>query len=284
MEHFEEFLTQIKEARIGKNISLEEVSQKTRINIKFLEALEDGNISFLPKPYVLAFIKSFARSVGINEREVEGKFANIAHQPEIEIKDEAEETEKIESEKTPGWFDRIKSKDEESGILGGLNFRLLAVAAAVIALLIYVGTQMNPSREQFEVTGPQITEEEMLSVPESTTTVTPQSQSLRLRGVASARTWLSIIFDGNETREFNLQSGDQITWTANESFQFRIGRAHALSLSLNGRELGPLGPETSLVWDMVINKNGIASKELRTRTDLPQQSSPDSTQSSGAPQ
>jgi len=73
------FLKELKSLREKKNLPLEEISDKTRINLKFLQQIESGEIDFLPPAYVKAFIKTYAKYVGMNVevtvREVEELFA-----------------------------------------------------------------------------------------------------------------------------------------------------------------------------------------------------------------
>ncbi len=59
------FTEELKEQRERAGITLQNVAAKTRIDIKFLEALEDGNFNFLPDIYVKAFIKQYAKFVGL---------------------------------------------------------------------------------------------------------------------------------------------------------------------------------------------------------------------------
>lgn len=60
---------ELKTARLGKKLSLDDVSQLTRIQKHYLEQLEDGNFSFLPKGYVYACIKTYMREMGLDESE-----------------------------------------------------------------------------------------------------------------------------------------------------------------------------------------------------------------------
>jgi cytoskeletal protein RodZ len=71
------FTEELKDAREKTGITLQIVAAKTRIDIKFLEALEDGNFNFLPELYVKAFIKQYAKVVGLDEDETIQKY-NIA--------------------------------------------------------------------------------------------------------------------------------------------------------------------------------------------------------------
>ena len=64
------FADELKSARLKKGISLEQMAAKTRIDIKFLEAIDNGNFGFLPELYVKAFIKQYANVVELDEDEV----------------------------------------------------------------------------------------------------------------------------------------------------------------------------------------------------------------------
>jgi hypothetical protein len=170
--------------------------------------------------------------------------------------------------------------EEKESFLKGSTIRVLLIVIPLVAGLIYIGTQLNQSPSRFEVANIPVTEEEKENValqkepePEKI-----QTQQLNLRAVASGTTWMRIITDKRDTAEHNLRQGDQVEWKAFSGFQLRIGRAHAVRFFLNGNDLGELGRDTQLVWEMLITSNGIEAKELRTRTDLPQQSAPAATQ------
>lgn len=58
---------QLKEARLQKGMSLDDVQEVTKIRKKYLEAIEAGDYKVLPGSfYVRAFIKTYAEAVGVN--------------------------------------------------------------------------------------------------------------------------------------------------------------------------------------------------------------------------
>ena len=71
MKHFGE---ELKVVRESKNISLQDISKETRINIKFIEAIEAGDLSILPQTYIRAFIKSYAKHIGLDSEETIAKY------------------------------------------------------------------------------------------------------------------------------------------------------------------------------------------------------------------
>ena len=65
----------LREVRIGKGISLEEVSRATKIKIAFLSAIEDGMYEKLPSSsYAQGFVKNYVQFLGFSEREAMALF------------------------------------------------------------------------------------------------------------------------------------------------------------------------------------------------------------------
>ena len=63
------------EARQQLGLSIAEVADRIRVRREFLEALEEMNIKMLPgKAYALAFLRSYARALGLDERAIVDQF------------------------------------------------------------------------------------------------------------------------------------------------------------------------------------------------------------------
>lgn len=57
---------QLEKARVARGRSLDDIASQTKINRRHLEAIEAGDLTRLPQgPYVKAFIREFARAVGV---------------------------------------------------------------------------------------------------------------------------------------------------------------------------------------------------------------------------
>ena len=59
-----QFYKELKEIRVSKEISLQDLQDKTKINIRYLEAIESGNFEVLPTPYLRLFIRAYALEIG----------------------------------------------------------------------------------------------------------------------------------------------------------------------------------------------------------------------------
>lgn len=63
--------TRLKEARLSKGYSLDDLQEITKIQKRYLVAIEEGNYSIMPGTfYVRAFIKQYAEAVGLNPEEI----------------------------------------------------------------------------------------------------------------------------------------------------------------------------------------------------------------------
>ena len=69
MEQAETFYHALKQLRVAQGISLEDISARTKINIRFLEALEQGDLEILPKTYIRLFLRSYCKEIGADVKE-----------------------------------------------------------------------------------------------------------------------------------------------------------------------------------------------------------------------
>lgn len=61
----------LKNARIAKKLSLEDVAKATKIRTSFLQAIEKGEYQNLPSSaYATGFVRNYAAFVGLSEREI----------------------------------------------------------------------------------------------------------------------------------------------------------------------------------------------------------------------
>ena len=60
MSTTETFFSILKEHRESKSIQIEEISEYTKINPKYIEAIEEGNFDILPNVYMRLFLRSYA--------------------------------------------------------------------------------------------------------------------------------------------------------------------------------------------------------------------------------
>jgi cytoskeletal protein RodZ len=87
------FHEELKELRIEKGISLEDIFRITKIRVSLLEKLEEGDFSIAPGPFLHAFLREYAEVIGIDPNRVIARFENKAQSidetvPSVELKPE----------------------------------------------------------------------------------------------------------------------------------------------------------------------------------------------------
>jgi len=66
------FYIELKELRKSKDITLEQIHNRTKINIRYLRAIEAGDFDIMPIPYLRLFLRAYAEEIGGNaERSLE---------------------------------------------------------------------------------------------------------------------------------------------------------------------------------------------------------------------
>ena len=99
--------TILKEARIAKNLSLDDLQEITKIQKRYLIGIEEGNYSLMPGNfYVRAFIKQYAEAVGLDPEELFEEFNN--------------EIPSTHADDIPGQLSRVKTK--QRSVKGVLSF------------------------------------------------------------------------------------------------------------------------------------------------------------------
>ena len=63
------------EARLQLGLGIDQIAERIRVRREFLEALEQMNVKLLPgKAYALAFLRSYARELGLDEKAIVDQF------------------------------------------------------------------------------------------------------------------------------------------------------------------------------------------------------------------
>lgn len=129
----------LKQARLEKNLSLDYLQETTKIQKRYLTAIEEGNFKILPgKFYAKAFIKEYANAVGLDPNELLEHFY---------------EEPSVQEEEKPAEYTRVKQRRDNSpsrssaSILPKVTVVLLIVAIVVLAIVFYSKTASDSSTD-----------------------------------------------------------------------------------------------------------------------------------------
>ena len=59
-----QFYKELKDLRESRGISIDEISERTKINIQYLQDIESGNFSEIETPYLRLFLRAYAEEIG----------------------------------------------------------------------------------------------------------------------------------------------------------------------------------------------------------------------------
>lgn len=260
----------LKEIRIEKGIRFETITEKSRIQVKYLQALEEGDLLSIPEVYDKLFFRSYLKALAVEDEEIYfEEFLDIRR--------------KIRVDKTTTTIQISESaKNADKKIFSHRNlFVILPVVLIIVVLAILlmntemIGTssegkvqeidiknvvQRIEAKEQAKLDSLRLAEQIKL---DSLNMLKPDSLGLALRINAKRKTWFRIIADKSDTSEYLLNPDQNVSASANHTFEFLIGRADGLIFSLNGKVLNKAGTDSSVVRYMRIDSSGIAVKILK---------------------
>jgi cytoskeleton protein RodZ len=112
-----------------------------------------------------------------------------------------------------------------------------AAPAAVAEHAAQAADEHAPERAAVEHAAPAVTSAEQGGADAKP----PADGSHELRVSAAQETWFSLGIDDEPKRNIILQPGESRSWTAARAFTLTIGNAGGITVSIDGRELPPLG-------------------------------------------
>ncbi|PSL42072.1 cytoskeletal protein RodZ [Planomicrobium soli] len=151
--------TRLKEARVAKGYSLEDLQGVTKIQKRYLAGIEQGDYSMMPGPfYVRAFIKQYAEAVGLNSDE-------LLEQHKAEVPEKAKED--VRPPLAPPTPSRRQTfaKSSSSGIGEVMPKIIVALFIVVIIGVVWFFYQFLAKNDPTE----QVTEEDGMQYEEPTT-------------------------------------------------------------------------------------------------------------------
>lgn len=267
---FESLASELREAREKAGISKHEAASKIRIDLKFLEAMEAGNFTFLAEVYVKAFLKDYARLLDLNDKAVLKKYEMLRDgQSETAEQTAGEETTPPAAAKVSSPPDHTKTGEREfvdesleRARIADKKKMMIASAAGlliVISALVYILISDRSDEVVVERPFSEVLEqnkkryEEPVAAADSSV---PAGDSLSLKIRATDTVWVSITPDAGRSVEYKIFPGKFIETRAAEKFSMHIGNSYAVLLELNGEVLS-LPPQRPRVFKGIITEKGV---------------------------
>ncbi len=255
----------LRDARLRRNLALEDVSAATKINVRNLQAIEADDLTQICSPFTYrSFARQFANFLQLNGAEFDAALIEMSN--------------KIPAPLVPGEGGAPVASTLKQKKPGKLRWALtLSSLGLMLALCSAFYGAWQTARSDFHGTvatftnsfSPQVTskpqappalktqvnDRSAVSAPLVPAAVPSAPQNFRIELSAIERCWLSVVTDGKEVFAGTLQPSQTKVLDGQEEAKIRAGNAGGVTVSFNGRSIGTLGPEGT-VRTVVFTKNG----------------------------
>ena len=260
--NLESFGEELRKHREQRQVSLASISEMTRISEKMLESIEAGKFSVVPQAYIRAFLRAYARAIGLDGDETLRRYDAVNQ----EIRSAAEEWVN-RGRTSPAKLER--SVDDTVARAPSVSFPsiLIAIVALVaVAVVIYLVNRGEPLPTQEPLSKVPFDRaihesEAAVSRPETApppvVQSTPVIDSLRLEITTTDSVWVSVVIDATRKGEYLFPAGRVRTWAARDQFVISMGNAAAATFRLNGKDLGALGRRGAVARNVLITQAGV---------------------------
>jgi hypothetical protein len=225
----------LRQAREAIPASLAEASRATRVRVDFLEAMERDSFTFISgRVYVVGMLRSYARWLRLDDMELAKEYDRIYGAPE-----------------PPALAESLATRNERSMPVQRPRKPQWAMAAAAAIAIIAVLLLFSLLGGGGNVAAPP----PVPSSPTPSPTITPTPTPTVVGGfngvqlvvsVTGTSSWMRVVA-GNTTPQLvafqgTMQQGVTRTFSAVDLLRLQIANLGAVRVSLNGKDLGPLGP------------------------------------------
>jgi cytoskeletal protein RodZ len=255
---------QLRAARESKGLSIDKLSERTRVQPRALAAIELDDLSVIPpRPFGRGFVHAYAAEVGLDaDRVVREYFAQFPPSqeppppPPSLLRSEPEQFFEL----SPQW----------TGLAAAVGILLLVVAAAFVlgrrgdartepnAVGTSGGTRSSPAAAADARANPAPAAAAPAEPAANAAKPQPQPKSLTLAFTVSRPCWVTASVDGQRTIYRLVEAGQHETLTAEREIQIRFGDAEAVSWTINGRDGGRLG-DAGAVRNLRITPENVAT-------------------------
>jgi transcriptional regulator with XRE-family HTH domain len=237
----------LKQAREARHLSINDVSDATLINARFLEAIERGNITILPQTYVRAFIREYASFVGLDPVDIMRRYDMAGTEPAATpVEHGPSVVEPVHSPEEKGGTEKPVPSPPASLAPIIAKFALPGTLILTLGIIVWNLTRSTTPPATQELPFESALQDAAMNSAAKTSPAghmqsTATTDSLTLRATVSDSAWVQIVIDDLQPQQYLFRPNRKITWRARERFRLSTGNAGALDLTLNEKHLGTPG-------------------------------------------
>ena len=233
----------LKEARLAKGLTLEDVEAETKIRRKYISALEEEQFDVLPgKVYAKAFLKTYTKFLGVDLG------VDVLFPKDIFMEDSPlERNEPLFAPPPP-------KQSRATGFFRRVLIGLVVIAGLAVILVVgswLVGTNLanraqepgNGSNEPGTGVSDPVEERPPVEQPPA---VVYDELNLDFN-IKNRPCWMLVVVDGTEEYQGTLQPGETKHFQGKEKILVRFGDAGAVEAVQNGVNLGMMSDSSEVI-------------------------------------
>ena len=151
-----QFYKELKDLRESRGISIEEISERTKINIQYLQNIESGNFSEIDTPYLRLFLRAYAEEIGgDSQRALEQLDSFMGTNPPAKLTNKNHDDESDEETSKGDFLKNFKSnKNLRQDYILAIFFSFIFIFSIFVFKKIYneesdaIGTNNGPLIKQ----------------------------------------------------------------------------------------------------------------------------------------
>ena len=271
-EFLKKLSDELKETREEKGFSLEQIYGRTRIDLKFLQAIETGHFDIMPDVYMKAFIKEYAAFIGLDADKTLKKY-ELAREGQSYDESELDELQSEEEEtKEPSPSKVFDSAAESTNstpytpsesknnnlVIVVIGIVIIVIAAVYFLFLRGSSDEIIIETPYEEIIKDQNARFEEVEEPKEKVKVDENIDSFTLRINATDTSWVKLVIDNSRTLEYILNPNSTKSIEANSTIDITLGNSGGIILFLNEEQLDFRGAK-GRVRNFKIDANGYSS-------------------------
>ena len=232
-EKLSELGERLRRVRLELNLSLEEVSMRTMIGPRHLQAIEEGQLEHLPEPiYIRGFIRRFANALGLNGVDLASDFP-------------VESNQRLLNYPWINW---------PSAQLRPIHLYILYIVLIMCSVQglsqMLDRSAIQASRLDIEPSAPDLPAQQKERRPapslakltgKQSPTPTAAAGAVRIGLTLKAESWIKVVADGKTQFEGVLPEGTERTWEAKQELFVRAGNAGGVLVAVNDGQAKQMG-------------------------------------------
>lgn len=227
---------------------IQTIAKQLCIREEFLQALEDGNYTFIPElVYILGFARNYAMELGLNPDEIVAKIKQELGVVSDCASSDEDDIQKVQKQKSDAssvgvWARAVAfAKKYWMWLTGGVIVLLVVIAAAIFAV---VGTSAETDAPAENVAVVATVTEPAYTVPVRERWGVDNSKDAKVILQAQRDSWIKVE-DARGRTEFSrvLVKGDVYYVPADGKFRATFGDAGGIDIWVNGKLAPKAGPD-----------------------------------------